>query len=88
MSSRRRVCAGSTPGRVRGGHLHALAHPVEDLASGDESFGLWLHIVDRRMLRTVGLTHTDLPDQPWRDEYDAGTDPVDYADHVMRAELT
>ena len=63
-------------------------HYVEDLAAGDRDFGLWLHIVDRRMLRTIGLRHSDLPDQPWREEYDAGTDPVDYADDVMRAELT
>ena len=60
---------------------------VED-NGGDPEFGLWLFMLDATISRHVGLTAADLPDQAYRDEYDAGTDPTEYAARVMLAELT
>jgi len=53
---------------------------IDQEASGDELFGLWLFMVDARLHVTCGITHSDVPDQLWREEYDAGTDPAGYAD--------
>ena len=58
---------------------------VEDAASGDPDFGLWLFTLDASISRHVGLTHCDLTDQPWGEEYDAGTDPAEYAGRVLLA---
>lgn len=39
-------------------------------AFGDPHFALWLLEVDRHVSRRIGVTHRDMPDRPWRDQYD------------------
>ena len=46
---------------------------------GDERFGLWLALVNNRLIRTVGLGLFDLGDWPIRDAYDNGDSPSEAA---------
>jgi len=64
-----------------------LKQYTAEYAGGDEDFALWLALMDARLYRRTFVTHRDLPDRPYRDEYDAGTDPIDYADEVADDEL-
>lgn len=64
-----------------------LGRYVTEDAGGDEDFALWLALLDARLYRRTFVTHRDLSDRPYRDEYDAGTDPIDYADEVADDEL-
>jgi hypothetical protein len=48
---------------------------VEDCAGGDERFALWLRLVDKRMIGSVGVSHRDIADWTWRDAYDGGQSP-------------
>jgi hypothetical protein len=42
-------------------------------------FGAWLYLVDLFLRKRVGVTHADLADYRWRDEYAAGTPPREAA---------
>lgn len=44
-------------------------------AGGDRHFALWLYAVDRIIGRRLGVSYRDLPDQAWRDRYDADMSP-------------
>lgn len=48
---------------------------ILDYAGGDESFALWLTLVDVRIDQTLGVRYSDLPDWSWRDAYEAGSSP-------------
>lgn len=54
-----------------------------EYAGGDEKFAAWLKKVDSAISRTVGLNLLDLPDFPYRDEFDAGADPREVAARVL-----
>jgi len=50
-----------------------------EVGGGDPYFGAWMYLVDLVLHREVGITHGDLADFCWRDEYAAGTSPRDAA---------
>lgn len=43
------------------------------------SYKSWKYLVDRDIMRLVGMWAEDLTDQPYRDWYEAGTTPRDAA---------
>lgn len=51
--------------------------------SSTHSFSQWMKAVDARLIEIVGLTHLDLSDWCYRDEYDGGADAADVADDVL-----
>jgi len=59
---------------------------VTEYANGDVDFALWLALVDLRLTRQIWLTHRDIADRPWREDYDAGRDPIDAADEAAEDE--
>lgn len=59
---------------------------VIQYADGDADFALWLALVDVRLMRRIWLTHRDIADRPWREDYDAGRDPIDAADEAAEEE--
>lgn len=62
--------------QLRGTELYAQA---VDYAGGDEWFGLWLWLVNRRVSRAAGVSLWDLGDCMLRDAYDAGVSPAQAA---------
>ena len=61
-------------------------HIVE--AGGDERFGLWLALVDQRMLRLIGLGYRDISDWRWADAYEDGYSPRDAAREALESDDT
>lgn len=52
-------------------------------AGGDESFALWMALVDTELARRVGLTSRDLEDFASRDSYESGASPAEAAEECM-----
>lgn len=50
------------------------------------TFDEWMTAVDVACKRLSGLSIHDLPDQPFRDEYEAGTGPATVAKRALREE--
>jgi|GEM_PF-2851527 len=67
---------------VREGKLTAY----RDLACGDEAYGAWLFLVDLYLRRRYGITHSDLADFTWRDEYRNGASPRSAATDALEAD--
>lgn len=42
-------------------------------------FDLWLHEVDMIVSKAVGMSVHDLPDLPFRDSFDSGDSPEEFA---------
>jgi len=42
-----------------------------------DNFNDWMRRVDRILERKTGLTHLDMGDAPYRDNFDAGTTPAE-----------
>lgn len=49
-----------------------------------KTFDQWLKEVDAILVRTVGLSHLDLPDCCYRDWYEAGVTPKGAASRAKR----
>jgi hypothetical protein len=41
------------------------------------NYETWIDKVDLLLRCKIGLTHSDIPDQLWRDAYEDGTTPLD-----------
>jgi hypothetical protein len=54
------------------------------MAKAKLSFDEWMKQVDAELTKRIGLVSDDLPDQQYRDWYDAGTDPVLVAKRIIR----
>ncbi|WP_461666500.1 hypothetical protein [Gordonia sputi] len=52
-------------------------------AGGDGHFALWLYGVDRHIIAALGVGHRDLPDQRWRDRYEADISPAQAASDAL-----
>lgn len=63
-------------------------HIIEHYAGGDERFGLWLALADRRMTRAVGVGFSDISDWRWRDAYDEGYTPSEAAREALASDDT
>lgn len=50
----------------------------------DVDFKTWLSDVDRRIFNCLGLRREELPDEPYRDNYEAGTTSQEMAEMVIR----
>lgn len=59
---------------------------VAQYDGGDERFGVWLALVDRRIARAVGIGLFDLADWNMRDAYDSGTSPREGALEALRSD--
>lgn len=57
-------------------------------AGGDERFGLWLALVNKRLSNAVGLGLFDLGDWNIRDAYDDGMSPREAAAETLRNDDT
>lgn len=57
-----------------------------EYADGDEEFGAWLWLVDGALWRLAGVTHRDLADRLWLDEFAEGIAPQDAAVEAFQAE--
>ncbi|QXO13366.1 hypothetical protein SEA_TROOPER_89 [Mycobacterium phage Trooper] len=47
------------------------------------TFEQWMVYVDSELLREIGLTHRDLADHTYRDDYESGEDPKVTAHTVL-----
>ncbi|UZF59312.1 hypothetical protein LH935_28430 (plasmid) [Gordonia polyisoprenivorans] len=52
-------------------------------ANGDGHMAVWLYAVDRIIVGRFGIGHRDLPDQAWRERYDADMSPADAAGEAI-----
>lgn len=52
-------------------------------ANGDGHMALWLYAVDRIVVGRFGIGRRDLPDQGWRERYDADMSPADAAGEAI-----
>lgn len=59
---------------------------VAQYDNGDPRFGLWLYLVDRHVVRRIGLGLFDLADWPMHDAYEAGTSPSDAAQQALESD--
>jgi hypothetical protein len=57
-----------------------------DYACGDPEFAIYLLVVDRVLMKKVGVKHRDLRDWPWRDAFDTGMRPLDAAGEAVAAD--
>ena len=46
-------------------------------------FEKWMAAVNEHLLSNAGLPSEDLPDAPYADYFDSGSDPIDIADEVL-----
>lgn len=44
-------------------------------SNGDERYGLWLMLVNVKMMRLVGIGYHDIEDWTWADAYEDGMSP-------------
>lgn len=61
-------------------------HPSRDAwlkMWGDRDFAIFMMLVDRRLLRSIGLGVNDLADFNSRDCFDAGMSPVEAAQEAL-----
>lgn len=56
--------------------------------NGDERFALWMLLVDRRIMRRVGVTSRDLSDFNSWDCYEAGYSPAEAAEECLEGDDT
>jgi hypothetical protein len=49
----------------------------------DERFGAWMYLVDRRLVRRIGFTSSDLEDWTYRDAFDGGMSPAEAAEEAL-----
>lgn len=56
-------------------------------ANGDREFALWMYLVDRQIARRCGMTHHDMADRIWRDDYDAGSTPREAVEEAVADEF-
>lgn len=56
--------------------------------NGDDRFGLWLALVDARIVRRVGLGLFDLADWNMHDAYTDGASPKDAAQQALESDDT
>ena len=49
----------------------------------DPEFALWLHYLDRAVMRLVMVSYQDLEDWNFADAYEAGMSPVDAAEQLL-----
>ncbi|BDZ44035.1 hypothetical protein GCM10025865_33780 (plasmid) [Paraoerskovia sediminicola] len=63
------------------------AHYVDELADGLESYALWLGLLDLRLKHRAFVGHESLADRDWYGAYEAGQDPIAYADAVLSHEF-
>jgi hypothetical protein len=54
--------------------------------SNDQAFNAWLAKVDVEIGKICGLSHTDLPDQTWRDWFDSEMTPAEAARETLENE--
>jgi hypothetical protein len=59
---------------------------VAQYDGGDERFGLWLALVDARIVRRVGIGLFDLADWNMRDAYESGSSPRDAAQEALESD--
>jgi len=53
----------------------------------DAEFIEWIGDVDRVIRRRIGVSHSDIADQPWRDWFDAGLTAREAAVDAIRSEF-
>ncbi len=51
-----------------------------------EGFRTWMRAVDRATFELAGISISDLPDQPFRDTWESGTSPREFAQEALAAE--
>ena len=49
-----------------------------------QTFEEWMAEVDARIERAYGMSYRDLPDMPYRDEFDDGASPTTMARRALR----
>ncbi|AEJ94525.1 hypothetical protein PBI_ACHEBE_80 [Mycobacterium phage Achebe] len=49
----------------------------------DKAFKHWLTLVDRLLLKHIGLTHRDIADRPWRDMHDDEMRPFEVVSEIL-----
>jgi hypothetical protein len=59
-----------------------------DMASGDESYAMWLFLCDRRMGRMVGVGIFDIEDWTWADAYGWGASPSEACREALESSDT
>jgi hypothetical protein len=65
---------------------HRARMRVAEHDGGDERFGVWLALVDRRITRAVGIGLFDLADWNMRDAHDDGMSPREAALEALRSD--
>lgn len=50
------------------------------------TFESWMDKVGAALRKKIGLSYSDLPDQPWRDWFDSGMTPSKAADQCLKNE--
>lgn len=62
-------------------------HPdLIEQAGGNVRLALYLKLVDRTLVRLVGVMHRDLADFSWADAFESGTRPRDAAMEALEAD--
>lgn len=64
-------------------HLSATMPDRITDAGGDAHFALWLYGTDRHIIAALGVGYRDLPDQSWRDRYEADISPAQAASDAL-----
>jgi hypothetical protein len=59
---------------------------VGEYDGGDDRFGLWLALVDARIVRRVGVGLFDLADWNMRDAYESGASPREAAQEALESD--
>lgn len=59
---------------------------VSEYDGGDDRFGLWLALVDARIVRRVGVGLFDLADWNMRDAYEGGSSPAEGAREALESD--
>lgn len=50
---------------------------IDRAANGDSHFALFMLLVDRKMMKVIGLGHRDIEDALWFEMYEDGMSPED-----------
>jgi len=72
--------AGFDPAKIMAAVDKPSAKAWMNYAGNDEFFALWMALVDRRVVRRVGLGVLDLSDANYHDWYDDGVTPAQAAE--------
>jgi hypothetical protein len=65
---------------------HAREYAGDPVTAHDRAFAAWLMGLEATCCRTLGLSFTDLPDQPFRDWHESGMTPAEALAELARAE--